>query len=160
VLENITGAEMKVVSEGVCTEDTIWWQADLPDYGVDGWFSQGVNSEGFYPLFNTTTNYLPFYCPNAPAPRLRHRQQYQVVVGTGSNNLRSAPALEAPLLVQIPEGTVFSELSTPVCADDIIWWQVTYEGQTGWTAEGQGDTYFLEPIGDVEKFIPEAPVIG
>jgi ABC-type antimicrobial peptide transport system permease subunit len=37
-------------------------------------------------------------------------------------------------------------LEGPVCAENMAWWKVQYQGQTGWTAEGQGTDYWLEPL--------------
>ena len=86
-----------------------------------------------------------FVCFGAPAPRLQVGGSAQVVIGQGANNLRSEPGTGATLLGTIPEGTVISVLDGPVCADGYGWWQVEYNGQTGWTAEGEGLDYWLEP---------------
>jgi hypothetical protein len=47
---------------------------------------------------------------------------------------------------QIPGGTVFVVVSGPQCVSGYAWWQVNYNGVTGWTAEGQGNDYWLEPV--------------
>jgi hypothetical protein len=47
-------------------------------------------------------------------------------------------------------GETFSILDGPICVDSIAWWKVEYDGQNGhlvgWTAEGEGADYYLEPI--------------
>ncbi len=88
-------------------------------------------------------------CPGGPQPRLQVGHQGRVTPGT-PNNLRSAPTLNAALLGQIPAGGVFSVLAGPVCSnalDNINWWQVNYNGRQGFTAEGKGGEYWVEPLG-------------
>jgi hypothetical protein len=84
-------------------------------------------------------------CPLTP--RLTIGQQGQVL-GTTSNNLRESPALTSAITGIIPGGGVFDVLAGPECdpASGFNWWQVDYVGQTGWTAEGDADIYFLEPF--------------
>lgn len=69
-----------------------------------------------------------------------------VVEGFGDNNLRNLPTILADVVDQIPEGETFDLVAGPVCAEGYVWWPVDYNGVTGWTAEGEGDTYWLEPI--------------
>jgi hypothetical protein len=75
------------------------------------------------------------------------------VKGTGRvlpglpNNLRAEPASTSPQLGQIPGGGVFTVLDGPRCGDQgILYWRVDYNGVQGWTGEGQGSTYWVEPI--------------
>jgi Tol biopolymer transport system component len=84
-------------------------------------------------------------CPLAP--RLTIGQQGQVL-GSSPNNLRESPALSGAITGVIPGGGVFDVLAGPECdpASGFNWWQVAYAGQSGWTAEGDANTYFLEPI--------------
>jgi hypothetical protein len=63
-----------------------------------------------------------------------------------SNNLREQPTTSGTLVGVIPAGDMFTVLTGPMCAEGIAWWQVDYEGIIGWTAEGQGSTYYLEPL--------------
>ncbi len=63
-----------------------------------------------------------------------------------ANNVRSEPTGDSALLGQIPGGGVFTVLQGPVCGDQRAWWQVDYNGLVGWTVEGAGDTYWVEPI--------------
>lgn len=86
-----------------------------------------------------------FVCFGAPEPRLQTGADARVVVGQGANNLRAEPDTSAALLGAIPEGAVISVVDGPVCADGYAWWQVEAGGQTGWTAEGEGLEYWLEP---------------
>jgi hypothetical protein len=51
------------------------------------------------------------------------------------------------LIGQIPSGGVFSVLEGPICdANGRAWWRVDYNGLLGWTVEGQGSEYYVEPI--------------
>lgn len=62
------------------------------------------------------------------------------------NNLRQEPASASQKLGQIPSGGEFEVLAGPVCAGGLAWWQVDYNGIVGWTAEGQDQEYWLEPL--------------
>jgi hypothetical protein len=68
------------------------------------------------------------------------------VLGDTPNNVRAAPDADAEIVGEIAAGDWFNVISGPRCADGIAWWQVEYvTGPSGWTAEGQGSEYFLEP---------------
>ena len=87
-------------------------------------------------------------CPNLLAVRISRNSIAQVTSGA-SNRLRSEPSIDGSVLGQIPGGAQISVLDGPVCDDvnAIVWWQVDYNGQVGWTAESLEDTYFVEPVG-------------
>jgi WD40 repeat protein len=72
--------------------------------------------------------------------------QAQVTPGVQPNNLRSEPRSDAELTGQIPAGAVFEIIAGPQCANGLVWWQVDFDGTIGWTAEGEGGTYWLEPL--------------
>jgi|GEM_PF-5245137 len=86
----------------------------------------------------------PRLCPNTPAPRLRVGANGRVTPGL-PNNLRSQPTQNAERLLRIPAGATFSVLSGPQCGDGYTWWEVSYNGTVGWTAEGGGNEYWVEP---------------
>ncbi|RPI93979.1 MAG: hypothetical protein EHM39_12510 [Chloroflexi bacterium] len=62
------------------------------------------------------------------------------------NTLRAEPSLTAASIGTIPGEGVMAVLEGPTCADNMAWWRVQYMGQIGWTSEGQGSTYWLEPM--------------
>ena len=72
------------------------------------------------------------------------------VVDSGApQRVRTQPNLDATIITTLPGGTPFSVLDGPLCdqANGILWWQVELvDGVIGWTVEGQGDTYFVEPL--------------
>jgi LysM repeat protein len=80
------------------------------------------------------------------APRLTTGALARVIPGS-ANALRSLPGTNSPSVVigEIPGGNLISVLAGPTCANGYYWWQVNYNGSVGWTAEGQGSTYWLEP---------------
>jgi hypothetical protein len=48
----------------------------------------------------------------------------------------------------MPAGSLFNILSGPICGpslQQLTWYQVEQNGVVGWTAEGRGNTYWLEP---------------
>jgi hypothetical protein len=84
-------------------------------------------------------------CQGFLPSRLTVGTQARVTPGS-SNNLREQPTTGGTLVAVIPAGGEFTVLTGPLCAEGIAWWQVDYEGIIGWTAEGQGSTYYLEPL--------------
>ena len=71
--------------------------------------------------------------------------QARVLPGT-PNNLRDRAGLSGTVIGTIPGGTILPVTGGPFCESGVLWWIVNYNGLQGWTAEGQGTTYFLEPL--------------
>jgi hypothetical protein len=87
-------------------------------------------------------------CPGAPLPHLFVGREGSVISGLGSNVLRDKPGKNADgsrEIGNIPPNGVFSVLAGPQCMSGYNWWQVNYNGQVGWTAEGEGAVYWLQP---------------
>ncbi len=40
-------------------------------------------------------------------------------------------------LGEVPNGTVFTIVAGPTCAENVNWWQVSYNAITGWIMETQ-----------------------
>jgi hypothetical protein len=84
---------------------------------------------------------------NCPLPpRLAVGGQGRVIPGGFPNNIRAVPGLSGDYLGEIPPGTTFTVLAGPQCASNLVWWQISGGGLTGWTAEGQSPEYWLEPL--------------
>ena len=65
------------------------------------------------------------------------------------NRVRDAPNTSAKIIQQIYPGGIVLVLEGPVCANGTVFWKVenkSIPGGVGWTAEGDGQEYFLEPI--------------
>lgn len=65
------------------------------------------------------------------------------------NRVRSGPSTTEEILSQIYPQTVVKILAGPVCADGLVFWNVeiaSIPGGSGWTAEGDGVEYWLEPF--------------
>jgi len=126
-----------VISGPQCgPEGRYWWQVQ---YGsLIGWTAEGEGS---------TYWLVPFGCFNSPVPRLAPGMVARVTPGD-PNRLRSAPGSNNSVVGQVPGGGVFTVLSGPQCGPEgWTWWRVQYGSTIGWTAEGQGSTYWLEPYG-------------
>ncbi|MBN1286789.1 MAG: PD40 domain-containing protein [Anaerolineae bacterium] len=88
-------------------------------------------------------------CPGAPPARLVVGMEARVVPNPAPNVIRSEPnrtSSSSAVIGQISGGETFTVLDGPRCADGLAWWLVDYQGTTGWTAEGEGDEYWLEPL--------------
>lgn len=83
-------------------------------------------------------------CPGFVTSRLWPNTFAQVTPGA-SNNLRAEPSSASALVGTIPGEGVVAVLIGPTCAGNMAWWQVQYNGLIGWTAEGQGSDYWLQP---------------
>jgi len=83
------------------------------------------------------------------------------------NALRTLPRRgpDSAVLLEIPAGGVFNVVGGPQCdGEGMYWWQVSYNGVTGWTPEGSGSTYWLEPFsgqpGNQGCFLPPRLTLG
>jgi uncharacterized protein YraI len=83
-------------------------------------------------------------CQAAPPPNLTVGGQGRVTPGL-PNKVRGQPGTAAAQVGSIPGEGVFSVIGGPVCADGYLWWQISYNGLTGWTANGSGSEYWVEP---------------
>ncbi len=133
--------------------NTSWWQLNVN--GIIGWvnarFVTAYNSAGV-PISSggvvvptPTQPQVVLNCSTAPAPRLSAGRYARVTPGL-PNNIRILPDSNAQLVGQIPAGSVFAVLSNATCASGLYWYQVNYNGTTGWTPEGGSGQYWVEPL--------------
>ncbi len=100
----------------------------------------------FFALMSPFTSYAQPdpNCPGAPLPRLEVGGQGIITPGS-SNNVRDAASRDGNRMGSISGGEIISILEGPVCADELNWWRVEYQGGTGWTVEGTLEEYWIEP---------------
>ncbi|MBX3064990.1 MAG: protein kinase [Anaerolineae bacterium] len=97
-------------------------------------------------------------CPGFRQSRLAVGMTGRVTAGR-PNRLRSSPSLSSTQVGTIPGGGEFIVINGPICADGYAWWQVNYNGEIGWTVEGQGTEYFTEPVNAVVG-VPTVPPVN
>jgi hypothetical protein len=86
-------------------------------------------------------------CAGFLPSRLVVGQRGRVLPGD-ANNVRAMPTSEAERLGMIAGGGEFAVLEGPTCGNNGAWWRVDHNGLIGWTLEGQGSSYWLEPVGN------------
>ncbi len=88
-------------------------------------------------------------CPGSPSPsQITVGIQAFVTEGGVANRLRDKPSKrEGTIIGYMAPGSPFIVVGGPVCdPDDLIrWWQVNFNGLEAWTAEGEGQEYYLAP---------------
>ncbi|MFQ3566239.1 MAG: SH3 domain-containing protein [Aggregatilineales bacterium] len=89
-------------------------------------------------------------CPNTQVGRLILNERGRVALrGSGPLNVRAGPGTTSDILGQIADGGVFYVLEGPACTPRYAWYRVIHrrgDGRTltGWIAEGDRDSYFVE----------------
>lgn len=115
--------------------------------GIDGMNIKGATwgpTQWRWGLPNDTETVANESCDGLQ-PRLVVGELGVVLSGLGANNLRNRASSEGRYVGEIPPEGVFRVLKGPDCKDGLAWWYVNYNGTFGWTAEGQGATYWLAP---------------
>jgi serine/threonine protein kinase len=86
-------------------------------------------------------------CPGSPSPSHIQKGIRAVVTPGGvANRVRSDPSKKTGKIIgYMPPTTSFFVIDGPVCDpdDQIRWWKIKYKELIGWTAEGEGDEYYL-----------------
>ena len=60
--------------------------------------------------------------------------------------MHAEPTTSSAIVQEIAEGTEFNVTDGPQCADGYTWWKLQFaDGSSGWSAEGNDQSYFLEP---------------
>lgn len=107
-------------------------------------------------------------CPPPIAPdkpyirsRLAGGIEGRIASGGGALNLRDTPSTSGAVLTQVPELARFSVIANarPACdSAGYVWWQVNYNGTTGYLAEGLVSDYFIEPAPPASAIPATAPI--
>lgn len=134
------GDVAQILNGPICADGLRWWH--VGNEVVSGWTAEGDNSEYWLvPLLRSPyTNYCPL------APRLVAGNNARVLPGD-ANALRNGPDQHGTTVIgNIPGGAYFTVLGNSICGTDgRRWYPVRYNGTLGWTAEGEGSTYWLAP---------------
>lgn len=108
-------------------------------------------TRGSGPVWSPTTRtYKPYEDCTSGWSKLQIWQQGKVMGGPSDlpNRIRANPGKSAEQIGQLYPGAVFEVLEGPICADGLVFWLVESDqipGGSGWTAEGDGKEYWLEP---------------
>lgn len=91
-------------------------------------------------------------CPGSPVPsRVAIGMQAVVEPGGVANRIRAEPSFNNGEIVGFmqPEET-FIIIGGPTCDEEtqLRYWQIDYKGIIGWTAEGEGEEYYIKPPGE------------
>ncbi len=151
-----------------CMENFI---ADSMSFSPNGRWLASVNVYGKFRIWdfpqipsvtataepNSSPTPLPptvFTCPLAPNSRVDVGDTARIAFTTGqTTRLRSAPEAGDNVITMLAEGTEFKIIGGPVCYprpgrnDAYVYWKVsiTSNSQEGWLAEGDSDSYYIEP---------------
>jgi hypothetical protein len=144
-LYTVEGAEALATPLGITLPENQYVQVlDAPELGAS------VTNLGTFPTVQPLFPPISASgtCSNLLPTRLTVNTTARVTPGD-PNRLRADPTTEGAIIGEIPGGAEFFILQGPICddANRIVWWQVGYNNLIGWTAESQGDSYFVEPVG-------------
>ena len=135
------GGTFAVLNGPQCGTDGRWWW--LVNYnGLQGWTAEGEGNTYWLVPIGVSQPQCPNFLPSRLQPG---RTGAVTTIPYLPNRIRVQPNTGATVLGQIPAGGIFHVISGPYCNQNTAWWHVSYGNVIGWTAEGNGSTYWLEP---------------
>lgn len=141
IVDSIVEGEVVYIERGpVCANGYYWYF--IRNSRIAGWTAEGGNGE--YWLSSQANS---GYCHNSPPPRLTVGLGGYVLPGE-ANNIRDNVGTDGTNIVGIiPPGVQFAITGTSRCdAQGLRWYPIEFNGMVGWTAEGQGDEYWVAPL--------------
>jgi serine/threonine protein kinase len=143
-----TGDKIYITEGPVCNYGWILWKADLPN-GNSGWVTE-TDGKGFFlqiteaEIVNTAPAQTS--CSSLMPTRLSKGSRAQVSKNGVANKIRDGAGINYAKIGSIPAGGLVDLLDGPICADGYLWWKImASNGKTGWTAEGDNISYYLNP---------------
>ncbi len=135
-----TGNLMQVIGGSVCANGLRWWR--VADALFNGWTAEAGDTE--YWLIPLVQSPFLNNCPLPP--RLITGNQARVLPGE-PNVIRNGPDVSGTQVIgRIPGSAEILVLGTSLCGTDgRRWYPISYNGTLGWTAEGEANTYWIEP---------------
>lgn len=141
---------------------------NFPPEGVNEWIGIRLLNVESGEILNVAAGvYTPSWRPFKPQPQAQptaavlvdcsdgwtrlkvgERARVSGKAGDTPNRVRSEPTTGGKQIGLLQPGEVFLLLEGPVCADGLIFWKIESDaipGGWGWTAEGDGSQYWLEP---------------
>jgi hypothetical protein len=173
------GDIVTVIDGPICADGYLWWQVLAAD-GVTAWAAESGGA--FYMMLPVNTPTPPgatappptatasptspptlaptptvdTTCWAAPMPRLQPGDAAQVANTVSAVRLRILPAVGAGEAGLLRPGAAFTVLDGPLCNTGYHWYRVEVSGSTsGWIAEGEGQTYWLQPAGQTSRPLTE-----
>jgi hypothetical protein len=144
---------LQTTSNPRCVNGTWWWEVSCKDTICRG-IAQEAEAGKIYlkPFQEAATtlgneNNKSFTCPGAPKSRISTGITARVTFTDGTPvRLRKKPGYSEKIINKLPEGTQFKVFGGPECVDRTIWWQIELnDGVDGWIAEGDTNSYYIEP---------------
>jgi hypothetical protein len=137
-----------VSGEPVCVGSTLWWYAK-DEEGHEGWIAE--NRDTHYLVLPASRDAGFLYCPSAPMSRLFEGAQARVTNEPGANYVRYDTYDSAEITQILPVRQIVEIAGGPYCVDNHVWWSIRSDDPyyAGYVREGEGDTYFLEPVPEV-----------
>lgn len=154
-----SGDTVTVISGPQCRDGYNWFQ--LQTSQGTWWAAESGSGDYWLVVYTgqsqlTTAPVQPSSGGNCTSTRLTVGGQAVVTPGT-PNRLRSGPGTGYDRITSIPAGGTMQVIGGPSCGNGYIWWQVSYNGITGWTAEGGDGSYWLDPIG--QSVVPTPDIV-
>lgn len=133
------GSFSQIVAGPVCADGLRWWQ--VGNEVMSGWTVEGSNGQYW---LSQIESQMMVSC--SPQPNLTVGG-FGLVLPGDPNVLRDGPTANGTTVTgQIPGSRSFRVLGNPICGTDgRYWYPVEYAGKLGWTALGEGATYWLSP---------------
>ncbi len=154
------GSQFTVIGGPACSDGLRWWQVNFK--GTIGWTAEGDGSTNWIQTVSRGSGSSGSSQPQGPSnsnagqsteAACNTRAPFAVgnlgkVLPGPKNNVRSSPSASASLSFQMEQNSVFTVIGGPQCAEGFRWWQISYNGQIGWTAEGNAAQNWVAYAGE------------
>ncbi|MCD4685327.1 MAG: hypothetical protein K8S97_05275 [Anaerolineae bacterium] len=88
-------------------------------------------------------------CPGAMDTQLNVGDEARVRPAGLPVNVRASASAASTQVTQLAPGDTFIIIGGPVCAENLVWWNIRVGAFTGWAGEGANGLYWIEPTGNV-----------